>query len=201
MRRSVPVGLSGLALALVLAGCSGGSSASTQTAASTGSTTASGAGRVPDGVAQQYDTLAAEIAAEGGETTSGEWRIGYIVEPAEPWYAGIGAEQTLREPKAGETHHVEVIPFEASTGRVVPDVPVRVAVVDDEGTVVDERPLDFYYGEFFHYATNFVVPKAGNYTLRVTLDAPSFLRHGDRGERPALAAGATVEFPDVELTR
>jgi hypothetical protein len=155
------------------------------------------AGEVPEGVAAQYAAVEAEIAAEGGATESGDWRVGYIVEPAEPWFEDVG---TFREPAAGETHHIEIVPFEAATGRIVPDVPIRLEVVDDSGAVVDEQELSFYYAEFFHYANNFSVPEQGTYTLRATLSAPSFRRHGEESEGPALAQETTVEFSDVQLS-
>jgi hypothetical protein len=150
-------------------------------------------------VAAQYATLEKEIKAEGGETTVGPWRIAYIVEPAEPWFATEGGKQVFREPAAGETHHIEIIPFEAKTGRVVPTVPIRLEVIDEAGKVVDAKPLNFLYGEFFHYANNFVVPKAGKYTLRATLQPPTFLRHGEKTDTPALAEGGTATFTGVEL--
>jgi len=155
---------------------------------------------VPDGVEVMYSTVADEIAERGGEATSGEWRIGYIVEAAEPWFERHGEHSAFRVPQASETHHIEIIPFEKSTGRIVPDVPIHVAVVDPQGIVVDERDLSFYYATFFHYATNFSIPANGNYTLRATLGAPTFLRHGDPNDGPALADGAVVEFTDVELS-
>jgi hypothetical protein len=155
---------------------------------------------VPAGVAKMYSTVAAEIADRGGEKTNGEWRIGYIVEAAEPWFEDHGRHDVFREPQAGETHHIEIIPFEKATGRIVPDVPIHLAVVDADGTIVDEHDLNFYYATFFHYATNFSIPTSGTYTLRATLGAPAFLRHGDEAEGPALVEGTTVEFTDVELT-
>lgn len=164
-----------------------------------GSASGSEAGAVPEGVAAQYAQLAEEIASEGGETESGPWRIGYIVEPAEPWHERDGDGYSFREPADDETHHIEIIPFEAETGRVVPDVPIRVEIVDADGEVVDARDLNFYYAEFFHYANNFAVPEAGDYTLRATLEAPEFPRHGEEGDEPALAEGAQVEFTDVQL--
>lgn len=160
---------------------------------------AEGGAAVPAGVADQYATVNEEIASEGGETTIGEWRIGYIVEPAEPWFENGGGAVSFREPAAGETHHIEIVPFEASTGRIVPDVPISLEVLDETGAVVDAKELNFYYGEFFHYANNFSVPTAGRYTLRATLVAPSFNRHGEQTEQPALIEGATAEFTDVEL--
>ncbi|RZU73051.1 hypothetical protein EV384_1447 [Micromonospora kangleipakensis] len=144
-------------------------------------------------------TLAKEIKAEGGENTAGPWRIAYIVEGAEPWYRADGGKQVLREPAAGETHHIEIIPIEAATGRVIPEVPIRLEVIDASGKVVDAKDLNFYYAEFFHYANNFAIPQAGTYTLRATLGVPTFLRHGEKGHEPALAEGATATFTGVKL--
>jgi len=195
MRQSVLRLLATIPLVLGLAACSGGSSGN-------GGDSGGGSGngqQVPAGVAEQYATLEKEIKAEGGETKVGEWRITYIVEPAEPWFAAEGGRQVFRESAARETHHIEIIPFEAKTGRVVPNVPIRLEVVDAAGKVVDAKPLNFYYGEFYHYANNFSVPQAGNYTLKATLQPPTFLRHGEKGETPALAEGATATFTGVGL--
>ena len=186
----VPIALAGLATATV-AGCS---SSDTEAGAD------SGASDVPAGVATMYETVEAEIAERGGEQSSGEWRVGYIVEAAEPWFEGHGEHSGYREPSQGETHHIEIIPFERSTGRIVPDVPVHLEVLDEQGDVVDEQDLHHYYSTFFHYADNFSVPDDGTYTLRATLGAPTFLRHGDESDGPALAHGATVEFDGVELS-
>ena len=154
---------------------------------------------VPEGVAQQYATLEREVAAEGGETRSGDWRVAYIVEPAESWFEPVGGNLRFRQPAPGETHHIEVIPIEAKSGRIVPQVPIQLEVLNATGQVVDAKPLNFYYSEFFHYANNFSVPTAGRYTLRATLAPPTFFRHGEQGEQPPLGQGTTVEFRDVEL--
>ena len=155
---------------------------------------------VPAGVAEQYSVLAEEVEERGGSTESGQWTVSYIVEAAEPWYEVHDGAEHFREPTSGETHHIEIIPTETGTGRIVPDVPITLEVVDADGEVVDEKRLNFLHSTFFHYANNFEVPEEGAYTLRATLGAPTFLRHGEAGERPALAEGTTVEFEDVELT-
>ncbi|MQA17125.1 MAG: hypothetical protein GEV09_24230 [Pseudonocardiaceae bacterium] len=180
---------------------SAGSAASGSGSAASGSAAASGAAAaaVPPGVAAQYTQLAREIKENGGQTESGPWRIGYIVEPAEPWFESVDGEYRFRQPAPGETHHIEIIPFEKSTGRVVPEVPIRVEVVGADGQVVDARDLNFYYSTFFHYATNFAVPDPGRYTLRVTLGPPQFLRHGEQAQGPALPDGTRVEFTNVAL--
>lgn len=153
---------------------------------------------VPEGVAEQYSVVQEEIKANGGEQTVGKWKVGYIVEAAEPWFESHGGHQSQRPPQPGETHHIEIIPFEAETGRIVPDAPVKLEILDAAGNVVQAKDLNFYYSTFFHYANNFSVPQAGKYTLRATVQAPTFLRHSETPEAP-LAEGAQVTFPDVEL--
>jgi hypothetical protein len=153
----------------------------------------------PGGVAEEYATMAEEIESEGGEETSDGWRVGYIVEAAEPWFESHHGDQHFRAPKPGETHHIEILPFEESTGRLVPDTPVQLQIIDSDGTVVQDRELQFLYGEFFHYATNFRIPEPGTYTLRATIGVPTFSRHGDEGDTPAMNQGTTVTFEGVEL--
>ncbi len=159
------------------------------------------AGSTHDGVVRQYDALDDEVAERGGSTTSGDWDVSYIVEAAEPWYQAHGSHQSFRPPTGTETHHIEIIPREAGTGRIVPDVPITLELVDESGSVVDTKRLNFYYSTFFHYANNFSVPTSGSYTLRAELGAPTFLRHGEEGEQPPLSKGVTVTFDDVELTK
>jgi hypothetical protein len=210
MSQHRPIALTAVLTALLLAGCGTSTDQSTENgtiespgtatqgatpdAASTPST-----GEVPEGVTAQYATLADEVEAEGGRTTSGDWEVAYIVEPAEPWFETTGEEPTRREPAEGETHHLEIIPIDAATGRIVPDVPVRLEVLDENGEVVDEQELMFFHAEFFHYAHNFRIPEAGEYTLRATLQPPQSPRHGESLEELTLLEPATVTFEDVRL--
>lgn len=155
--------------------------------------------KVPAGVAEQYATLADEVDERGGQVESGDWTVSYIVEAAEPWHERRGGEMHFREPAAEETHHLEIIPVETSTGRIVPDVPITLEVIDADGKVVDAKDLRFLHSTFFHYAENFEVPEGGPYTLRATLGAAGFAHHGAEGERPSLSEGTVVEFDGVDL--
>jgi hypothetical protein len=124
----------GLLPLTALAACGGDSSASES---------------VPGGVAEQYSVLAEEVAENGGQTESGDWTVSYIVEAAEPWHEAHDGETHFREPTAQETHHIEIIPTETATGRIVPDVPITLQVLDAEGKVVDEKQLQFLFSTFF----------------------------------------------------
>jgi hypothetical protein len=154
---------------------------------------------VPEGVAAQYSVLEEEIAAEGGATESGPWRIAYIKEPAEGWFRTENGRVVWRDPAHGETAHLEIIPIERDSGRIVPDAGVTLEVLDENGERVEKRPLSFYYAEFFHYADNFRIPRDGAYTLRATVEPPSFRRHGDEDSGPALMESAEVDFENVMI--
>ncbi len=157
------------------------------------------AGGVPAGVAAQYATIEEEVKAEGGQTRSGPWRVAYIVEPAEGWFERHGDGFEWRAPAKGETHHIEILPIEAKTGRLVPEVPITLEVLDSRGEQLARKDLQPYYAEFFHYAENFEIPEAGEYTLRATIEAPGYRRHGEEADEPPLAEGAQVEFDRVRL--
>ncbi|WIG15834.1 iron transporter [Kocuria rosea] len=199
MSQHASIAVTAALTALLLAGC-GNQEAPTPTAeTTTGTTTATSAAEIPQGVVTQYTVLNEETEAEGGRTTSGDWEVAYIVEPAEAWFETTGEEPTRREPAAGETHHLEIIPIDAATGRIVPDVPIRLEVLDQNGEVVDEQELMFFHAEFFHYANNFSVPEAGEYTLRATLQPPQSPRHGESLEELTLLEPTTVTFDNVRL--
>ncbi|MGA5895217.1 hypothetical protein [Streptomyces venetus] len=183
-------------LALSLTGCAGTDQSDTSPVKAQAKEAA------PAGVAHQHTVLEAEIAARGGERKVGENRIGYIVEAAESWFEsehGAHGKLVNREPAKNETHHIEIIPMEAETGRIAPNVPVKLEVVAAKGKVVQAQSLNFYHAEFFHCANNFSVPTAGKYTLRATLQPPTFLRHGASGETPALSETVTATFAGGEL--
>ncbi|MEX5254720.1 iron transporter [Kocuria arenosa] len=201
-----PIAVTAILTTLLLAGCGTDASQAPTSETTTGTTVATpeatdapSTGEVPEGVAAQYATLAEEVEAEGGRTTSGDWEVAYIVEPAEPWFETTAGDPTRREPAIAETHHLEIIPIEAATGRIVPDVPIRLEVLDDTGEVVDEKELMFFHAEFFHYANNFSIPAEGDYTLRATLQPPEFTRHGESLEELTLLEPVTVTFDDVHL--
>lgn len=186
------------ALAAATAACGDEEGPPAQTQGGTG-TTAAGGGEVPAGVAAQYATIEEEVGAEGGERSSGPWRVAYIVEPAEGWFERRGDDLEWRPPAPRETHHIEILPIEAQTGRLVPQVPVTLEVLDSRGEQVARKRLEPHYAEFFHNAENFEIPEAGEYTLRATLEAPELRRHGEESEDPPLSEGAEVEFPGVRL--
>ena len=181
---------------------SGGGSASGKEATedTVGGTVAGEASGRFEGIVATYSVAQSEIDEEGGEQEVGEYRVGYIVEPAEGWWDGAPENLVWREPAAGETNHIEILPFEAETGLLVPGAEITLTVLNEAGEVVESKPLEFYRGEFYHYANNFGLPGSGTYALRAEIEPPTFLRHGtEEGEGRVLTEPVVVEFESVEI--
>ena len=152
------------------------------------------------GVVASYEVAQSEIDEEGGEQEVGEYRVGYIVEPAEGWWEGAPENLAWRGPTAEETNHIEILPFEAETGLLVPGAEITLTVLDESGEVIESKPLEFYRGEFYHYANNFSLPRSGTYALRAEITPPTFLRPGtEEGEGRVLTEPVVVEFESVEI--
>lgn len=153
-----------------------------------------------EGIVATYSVAQSEIDEEGGEQEVGEYRVGYIVEPAEGWWDGAPENLVWREPAAGETNHIEILPFETETGLLVPGAEITLTALNEAGEVVESKPLEFYRGEFYHYANNFGLPGSGTYALRAEIEPPAFLRHGtEEGEGRVLTKPVVVEFESVEI--
>ncbi len=75
-----------------------------------------------------------------------------------------------------------------------------MTILNESGNEVESKPLDFYRGEFYHYANNFSLPESGTYTLRVELSPPEFNRYEtEEVEGKALTEPVTVELENVEI--
>jgi hypothetical protein len=210
--RRIPLALVFFTLAALIAACgqpppggsqSEGTGETTEEMAgeTTGETTGASEESGFQGIVDSYAVAHEEIEAEGGEKEVGEYRIGYIVEPAEGWWEGDPEDPEWRDPSPDETHHLEILPFDPETGLFIPEMEGRLTVIDESGEEVDGQPLRLYYAEFYHYANNFSIPESGEYTLRAELEPPDFNRHGSEdGEGRVFTEPVTVEFENVEIS-
>ena len=100
-----------------------------------------------------------------------------------------------------ENVHVEVSVRDASDGRFVPGVPIFVTLIDPDGNEVGthEQP-QIWHPMIYHYGRNCVVPSDGEYTLRVRVEPPTFMRHDEvNGWR--FTEPVEVEFTGVKVER
>jgi hypothetical protein len=141
-----------------------------------------------------------DVAHDGGETEVGHYRIGYAVEEAEGMYEWTGGGLAWHEPD-GENVHVEVAVRDAADGRFVPGVRVIATLVAPDGNEVGthEQPL-MWHPMIYHYGRNWTVPADGEYTLRVRVEPPAFMRHDEvNGKR--FTEPVEVEFTGVKVER
>ncbi len=140
------------------------------------------------------------VAHDGGERRAGDYLVGYAVEEAEGMYEWVDNEIVWREP--GEDNlHVEVAVRDGSDGRFVPMLTVMATLVAPDGTEVGthEQPL-MWHPMIYHYGRNWRVPVDGEYTLRVHIDPPMFMRHDEANGRRFLEP-VDVEFTGVKVER
>jgi hypothetical protein len=140
------------------------------------------------------------VAHDGGELEAGDYRIGYAVEEAEGMYEWVNGDLRWREPE-GENLHLEVAVRDRSDGRFVPGVRVIATLIAPDGQQVGthEQPL-LWHPMLYHYGRNWKVPADGEYTLRVHVEPPHFMRHdevnGCRFQEPV-----DIEFTGVKVER
>jgi hypothetical protein len=139
-----------------------------------------------------------QVEARGAEQRAGEYLVGYAVEHAEGMYHLEAGELRWHEPEA-ENVHVEVVVRDGADGRFVPGLTVLATLVDAAGVEVGTHRQPFIWHPWlYHYGRNWRVPGDGEYTLRVRIEAPDFMRH-DKVNGKVFAEPAEVEFTNVMI--
>ncbi|MDX6707432.1 MAG: hypothetical protein QOI48_3278 [Solirubrobacteraceae bacterium] len=149
---------------------------------------------------EALEYMAEEVAHDGGMQPKDQYLIGYAVEEAEGMYEWEDGELVWHEPE-GENLHVEIAVCDASDGRFVPGLTVHGTLVDPDGNDLGthEHPL-LWHPMIYHYGRNWTVPADGEYTLKIRIEPPTFMRHdeinGKRFEQPV-----ETEFTGVKVER
>lgn len=139
-----------------------------------------------------------EVEARGAEQRAGDYLIAYAVEPAEGMYHLEGGQLRWHAPQ-DENVHLEVVVRDGADGRFVPGLAVRATLIDGEGREVGTHEQPFLWHPWlYHYGRNWRVPGDGEYSLRVRIEAPAFMRH-DRTNGQRFAAPVEVEFAGVRI--
>ncbi|HET8757525.1 MAG TPA: iron transporter [Solirubrobacteraceae bacterium] len=141
-----------------------------------------------------------DVAADGGEQVAGHYLVGFAVEEAEGMYVSDGGRLTWREP-GDDNLHLEITVRDAADGRFVPAVTVHATLIGPSGEEIGpfEQPL-IWHPMLYHYGRNWNVPADGEYTLRVRVEPPRFLRHDEINGR-RFTDPVDVEFSGVRVHR
>jgi len=144
--------------------------------------------------------MTTEVAADGGEQNAGDYLVGYAIEEAEGMYEWRDGDVSWRDP-GDENIHVEVAVRDASDGRFVPCLKVMVTLVGPDGNEVGTHELPLlWHPMIYHYGRNWILPADGDYTMRVKIEPPTFMRHDEVNGRRFLEA-VEVEFSGVQVKR
>jgi uncharacterized protein involved in high-affinity Fe2+ transport len=123
--------------------------------------------------------MAEEVAHDGGMQPAGEYLVGYAVEEAEGMYMWEDGKLDWHDPE-DENLHVEIAVCDASDGRFVPGCTVTGTLIDPDGNEVGTHEHELlWHPMIYHYGRNWEVPADGDYTLKVRIDPPTFMRHDE----------------------
>ncbi len=129
--------------------------------------------------ARALEHMTQRVAEDGGQHRVGPYVVGYAVEEAEGMYEWSRDELVWREPQ-DENLHVEVVVCDGADGRFVPGLEVTATLVGPDGAELGphRQPL-VWHPMLYHYGRNWKVPRDGDYSLRVRIEPPRFLRHDE----------------------
>ncbi|THJ66049.1 hypothetical protein E8P82_10490 [Arthrobacter echini] len=148
--------------------------------------------------ALQY--MVEEVAHDGGTKQAGEYTVGYAIEEAEGLYSFSDGRLTWQNP-ADENVHVEITVQDAADGRFIPAVTVTATLVSPSGQEMGPYEHELvWHPMLYHFARNWTVSEDGDYTLRVHIEPPAFMRHDEINGR-RFTQPVDLRFDGVKIER
>ena len=142
--------------------------------------------------------MANEVADDGGETRAGDYIIAYAIEGPEGMYHLEDGKLAWQEPE-GKNIHVEVSVRDGADHRFIPALTVYATLTGPDGKEVGRHQQPFLWHPWlYHYGRNWKVPTEGDYTLKVEIEAPEFMRH-DKKNGKRFSERVEVEFKRVKI--
>lgn len=143
--------------------------------------------------------------ANGSQLRTGDYRVAVLIHPARGYWNSQGGKLSYISPDGslGPAAHIDVSIRDATTGRLVPGLNVRVTILNSRKKEIDTYALPFMWHPWInHYGLNVPTPAPGRYTIRVRAEAPAFRRYGStalkRFNRPVDVEVRDVRFAPAE---
>lgn len=117
----------------------------------------------------------------GSQQRAGDYNVAVVVGAAKGAWRAQNRKLSYDEPSIniGPVAHIDVSIRDATTGRFVPGLKVRLTILDSHRKEIDTYYMPFMWHPWMnHYGLNVPVPGNGRYTVRVRADAPAFRRYG-----------------------
>lgn len=149
----------------------------------------------------QNTQLAVKTAEPGSMTekkASGDYEVGYRIEPAKGLYEFSAGKLEWKEPSE-ENLHLDLFVHDASDGRFIPGLHIVATLLDSKGGRAASNHLPFvWHPEENHYGSNMKVPQSGEYLLQVHIYPATFVRADkERGKR--YVADVHLSFENVRV--
>lgn len=144
-----------------------------------------------------------DVADTGATARAGDYLVGFAQERAEGMYM-LQSEGKLEWDEVGEENcHLEVAVSDAADGRFIPYLIIHATLTPEAGEAVGPTEIPFvWHPGVYHYGKNLKVPGDGRYSLRVRIEAPTFMRHDEvNGKRYAEAVEVTFEGVEIRTGR
>ena len=136
--------------------------------------------------------------SHGESKPAGNYQVSYAIEKAEGLYHKLDGALVWQEP-TNENSHIEITVQDGADLRFIPGLTVQVTVLDNTGKEIGSHEQPFLWHPWlFHYGRNWVLPGDGQYTVRVHIDAPDFMRH-DKKNGKRYGDPVDVEFTNVRI--
>ena len=138
---------------------------------------------------------------ESGAVTrrAGDYLVAFVQENAEGMYELEDGRLVWREAPEEANAHLEIAVADAADGRFVPALDISLTVSDGDRELFTTTMPFLWHPYLYHYGTNAKVPGEGPYTVRVQIQAPTFMRHDPvNGKR--YAEPVQVTFEDRRFT-
>lgn len=133
-----------------------------------------------------------------GAKRAGDFLVGYAVRAPEGYYSFEHSKTTWHEPEK-EKVHLAILPRDAETNHVVPELTMHASLLDAQGGRVAAKALEFFWdARGGHYGADVAVPKSGAYVLQVHVYPPTFNRMGKDNDTRYIQ-GADVTFENVMI--
>ena len=146
------------------------------------------------------DHMAENVAHDGGMHPADQYLVAYAIEEAEGMFMWENGELHWHDPEE-ENLHVEIAVCDASDGRFVPGLKVTATLIDPDGNEVGTHEHELlWHPMLYHYGRNWKVPVDGEYTLKVHIDPPTFMRHDEINGR-RFTQPVDTEFTGVKVER
>jgi uncharacterized protein involved in high-affinity Fe2+ transport len=138
---------------------------------------------------------------ESGAVTrrAGDYLVAFVQENAEGMYELADGRLVWREAPEEANAHLEIAVADAADGRFVPGLDITLTVAEGDRELFTTTMPFLWHPYLYHYGTNAKVPGEGLYTVRVRIEAPTFMRHDPvNGKR--YAEPVQVLFEDRRFT-